>query len=121
MNGNSYLTVVSLISNGVIHDVTPKMINILRILEPRTFPTAISTLPFNAEVMDTAASGALVPIATMVNPTTRAGIPNLLAMPLAPSTSQSAPLISIKNPKIKSPMFFINSIIFLFPFLLTMQ
>ena len=51
-------------------EVTPKMIKIFKILLPTTFPTAIFAVPFNAAVILTAASGALVPIATMVRPTT---------------------------------------------------
>ena len=54
--------------------------------------------PLSAAEMLTAASGALVPIATMVSPTTSCEIPNLEAMPDEPSTKKSAPLISIVNP-----------------------
>ena len=47
--------------------ITPR---ILKILLPTTFPSEIALLPASDAVMDTAASGALVPIATIVNPTT---------------------------------------------------
>ena len=54
--------------------------------------------PLNAAVILTAASGAEVPIATMVRPMINCGIPSLSAILLAPSTNQSAPLISSTNP-----------------------
>ena len=79
--------------------ITPKIIKIFKILLPTTFPTAISAVPFNAAVILTAASGALVPMATMVRPTTNCGIPIFLAIPEVPSTNQSAPFINIANPK----------------------
>ena len=65
-----------------------------------TLPMVIPAFPVVAAVILTAASGALVPIATMVRPMTSCGIPNLAAIPAAPSTNQSAPLISMTNPKI---------------------
>ena len=62
------------------------------------FPIVIPAFPFNAELILTAASGILVPMATMVSPTTSWGIPNRSAIPDAPSTNQSAPFTSIKKP-----------------------
>jgi len=44
-----------------------------------------------AAVILTAASGILVPIATIVRPMINWGIPSFLAMLAAPSTNQSAP------------------------------
>ena len=48
-------------------------------LEPRTFPTAISLLPAKDAVALTASSGALVPNATIVSPIIILGTRNILA------------------------------------------
>ena len=62
--------------------------------------------------MDTAASGALVPKATIVNPTTSVGIFRIVAILLDPLTKMSDPFIKIAN-QITSNMICINnSIIF---------
>ena len=84
----------------IISAVSPKIIRMFKILLPRMFPMVMPALSFNAAVMLTAASGALVPIATIVSPITSCGIPNLAAIPEAPSTNQSAPFTSIVNPAI---------------------
>ena len=57
-----------------------------------------TTFPLSAAEMLTAASGALVPMATVVSPTTSCGIANFKAIPDEPFTKKSAPLISIVNP-----------------------
>lgn len=49
-------------------------------------------------------SGALVPSATIVRPTTREGILSFLAREEAPSTKKSAPFISRTNPARSSTM-----------------
>ena len=46
----------------------PRMTSTFRMLEPTMLPTVMSALPADAAVMETAASGALVPMATMVRP-----------------------------------------------------
>ena len=61
----------------------------------------MSFWPFNAAVTLTAASGALVPIATIVNPIIIEGTLNFFAIDEAPSTNTSAPFISNANPIIK--------------------
>ena len=53
-------------------------------------------------VMLTAASGALVPKATIVRPITICGIPILSASEDEPSTKISAPFIRSTNPTIRS-------------------
>ena len=75
---------------------------IFRILLPKTLPMVISALPFIAAEILTAASGMLVPIATIVRPITSCGIPNMSAILDALSTNQSAPFISIIKPTINS-------------------
>ena len=57
-----------------------------------------------------AASGALVPIATIVRPMISSEIPNFLAKPEAPSTKKSAPFIRNINPTISSAVFLASSI-----------
>ena len=69
----------------------PKIKPRLNILEPKTLPTAISGLPSNAALTDTANSGAEVPIATIVKPIIKSETPNFWANLLAESISHSAP------------------------------
>ena len=76
------------------------------------FPIVIPAFPFNAELILTAASGILVPMATMVSPTTSWGNPNRSAIPDAPSTNQSAPFTSIKKPNTSNNTCKIISILF---------
>ena len=83
---------------GQIRALMPITTKRLKILEPTTFPMAMSLLPFTAAVILTASSGALVPKATMVSPIIKDGIRKRLAMEEAPSTNQSAPFTSSKNP-----------------------
>ena len=72
--------------------------NKLQRLEPTTLPKEISFIPFIDAVTLTAASGALVPKATIVNPMINDGIPSDLATLEHPSTNQSAHLINKINP-----------------------
>ena len=74
----------------------------LIILLPMTLPIKMSVLPLIKDENETANSGAPVPKATIVRP-----ISNLLTLKLeatdeAPSTSQSAPLISKIKPIINT-------------------
>ena len=80
----------------------PRIINTFKMLLPTIFPIVMSALPFIAAVILTAASGALVPIATIVKPTISCGIPNFVAIPAAPSTNQSEPFTRNTNPKINN-------------------
>ena len=83
---------------GIITPQAPTTISRLKILEPITFPTAISLLPDSDAEMLTASSGALVPKATMVRPIITVGTRRSLATEELPSTKKSAPLINNKNP-----------------------
>ena len=74
----------------------------LKILEPITFPTAISLLSAREADKLTASSGALVPKATMVSPMMMVGIRSSLATEELPSTKKSAPLISNTKPAISN-------------------
>ncbi len=70
-------------------------------LLPMTLPMEIPALLLAAAAIDTAASGALVPMATMVSPMISSEMPNFLAMPEAPSTNRSAPFTNRAKPTIK--------------------
>ena len=85
---------------GFINALIGKIKSILKILDPITFPAAISALPFKAEIILTDSSGADVPIETIVSPMIIVGIPNLFAILDAEPTKKSAPFISIANPTI---------------------
>jgi len=60
---------------------TPITINVLKILLPKMFPTAISGLPARAAMMETHSSGTEVANATIVSPTTIGGIDSLSDTP----------------------------------------
>ena len=87
---------------GMMTEARPRIMRILRMLLPTMLPMVMSALPFSAAEMLTAASGALVPMATMVRPMTSWGIWNFRAMPAAPSTNQSAPLTRSTKPTARS-------------------
>jgi hypothetical protein len=59
----------------------------------------------SAAVILTAASGMLVPIATIVRPMISCGIPSFFAILAAPSTNQSAPFTRNKKPTNKITTF----------------
>ena len=86
------------INSSLSNAAIPMTINILNRLLPMTLLTAIALLPTSDEVIETAASGALVPNATIVNPTIIVGIFKIEAMLLAPSTKKSDPFIKNTNP-----------------------
>ena len=89
----------------------PTTPRILKMLLPTTFPNEIALVPANAEVMDTAASGALVPNATIVSPTITVGILKLYATLLAPSTNMSAPFIKSTKPIMSKIICIMSSIV----------
>ena len=110
-NGKSLLINILSTVNVPSNAETPITAKILKMLLPTTLPKDIALVPANAEVMDTAASGALVPNATMVKPTIIVGIFKLYATLLAPSTNTSAPFIKSTNPIISKITCNINSIV----------
>ena len=101
-SGSSFEMVFLLILMGLIRAAMPIKSRILMMLLPMTLPRSMSVLPFIMEVIDTASSGAPVPKATMVRPTSCFDTLKLEATEDAPSTSQSAPLIRITKPPTKS-------------------
>lgn len=64
----------------------------------------MSTWPDQADCTDTAISGALVPKATTVSPTTSGEMPKAMASLDAPRTSNSAPSTRAINPNINPVM-----------------
>ena len=71
---------------------------VLQITEPIALPYAISPWPLTADPADTMTSGRVVPIDTTVAPIRISGTWNRRAMPTAPSTNQSPPLMSRRSP-----------------------
>jgi hypothetical protein len=73
----------------------------LKMLLPTTLPSAMSTWPPHAERTETASSGALVPKATIVRPSTSGEMPNDKASFEAPRIRIWAPKISVTRPRTK--------------------
>ena len=90
--------------------VIPSMRNTLAMLDPRTFPIAISVLPSIPAMIDTTSSGILVPIATIVSPIIASEIENLFASDTAPSTSMFQPKVRTTNQIIMTAMAMMISI-----------
>ena len=87
---------------GKITAHAPITTNKLKILEPMMLPSEISLFPASPALILTAASGALVPMATIVRPIITEGTFKIPAMDEEPSTKKSAPLISNTKPISKS-------------------
>ena len=86
------------ISIGLIAAAQPATSIRFTIFEPTTFPMAIPSTPWIAEVTLTASSGRLVPNETIVRPMTIEGMWNAFAIAEAPSTKKSAPFTRNANP-----------------------
>src|SRR5690606_6722845 len=74
-------------------------------LEPTTFPIAISGKPSKAELILTMSSGAEVAKDTTVNPMTALDKPNFNDKPTADFKSQLPPIINKKSPEIINKIF----------------
>ena len=83
MNSFRFLFVMT---RGLIIAVVPRIRRVLNIFDPIIFPTAISALPWAADMKLTTISGADVPMPTIVRPMTNSLIPVLRAMADDPST-----------------------------------
>ena len=79
-------------------------------LLPTTLPMAMSVLPSSTAPTLTATSGALVPKATMVSPTTSGLMPNDIASLDAPRTSKLAPMTRRIRPPRNMSKFMIGSV-----------
>ncbi len=77
--------------------VSPSIPSTLKMLEPTTFPIAMSALPFAAPMTLTTNSGMDVPMPTIAAPITNSDILSRFAIETEPLTSQSAPNIMPKN------------------------
>ena len=98
-SGQSRRSSVRSITSGQISAERPATTSRLNRLEPRTLPTAISLAPWSAAVTLTASSGAEVPNATMVRPTSSGDTPSRRASADAPATNLSAPHTSSAKPR----------------------
>ena len=87
---------------GQIKAVIPRMTPMLKILDPTTFPMAMSDWLFKEAPKLTTISGMLVPKETMVKPTIKGVKPNRMAKEALPRTRPSAPRVNATNPIIKS-------------------
>ena len=87
---------------GLTAIVTADISAVLQMIEPMALPYAIAPIPLAALVADTITSGNVVPIDTTVAPISISGMWNLFAIPVAPSTNQSPPLISSNSPAINN-------------------
>ena len=84
--------------SGATVDETPSIRKMLKMLEPRTLPIAMSVSPFRAAITEVTSSGNDVPAATMVRATMDCETPSSKAMPEAPSTSHSPPKMRHARP-----------------------
>ena len=98
LRGMSFLRLLLVMVRGAIKAVIPRIIMVLKMLEPTMFPMAMSALPWNDERKLTTISGVEVPMPTIVSPITNSLSPNFLAMLEEPSTSQLAPSSISDNP-----------------------
>jgi len=100
--GNSLAMVSFLTLIGRMRAAIPMRSRIFNTLLPMALPSNISVVPLIKEVTDTASSGAPVPKATIVRPIRSLLTLRCEAVELAPSISQSAPLIRITKPTMSS-------------------
>lgn len=99
-SGISLLIVPRPILMGATSAVQPMIARILNMLLPTTLPTANPALPFKADNILIINSGADVPNATIVSPTTKSEMLNFFATAEAPSVSIFAPTKIKTRPKI---------------------
>ena len=100
-SGSSLLTVLFLMRIGLIIAAMPINNSILMMLLPITLPSSMSVLLVARAEIETANSGAPVPIATMVRPMSCFETLKCEAMDEAPETSQSVPLMRKTKPSIR--------------------
>ena len=109
LTGISRLRMSRLVENPAINAQIPTTTRPLKMLEPTTLLIAMSLLPDRAALILTDASGALVPIATMVSPMITLGTLRILAREELPSTKKSAPFINSTKPMSSNKYSIINS------------
>ena len=96
--GSSFEMVDFWMRTGLMRAAMPIRSRILMILLPITLPSSMSVLPSIKEEIETASSGAPVPIATIVRPINCFDTLKFEATLEAPETNQSAPLIKRMKP-----------------------
>lgn len=97
-SGSSFEMVSFLMRIGRMRAAIPMSSRILTMLLPMTLPRSISVVPFTREEMETASSGAPVPKATIVRPTSILLTLKWEATEEEASISQSAPLMRMMKP-----------------------
>lgn len=98
LTGISLFRISKLVLKPAINAQIPTTTSPLKMFDPMILLIAISLLPESAAFMLTEASGALVPIATIVRPIITLGTLRILAREELPSTKKSAPLIKSAKP-----------------------
>jgi hypothetical protein len=89
--------------SGQISAVSPTMTVMLKMFDPTTLPTVMSTRPWAAAVAQTASSGTDVPAATTVRPMAAGVSRARVASPTAPRSSASPPATNRSRPSRISP------------------
>ena len=85
---------------GCISALVPRTKKILKMLEPRALPMAMSVFFFKAATIDVTSSGNEVAIAIKVSPIVDSEIPNSIEITEAPDTIHFPPKNKPKLPKI---------------------
>ena len=111
-NGMSRFTVDFRMVIGATKAAQPTMSRELKMLDPKTLPTAMSGVDFKADSRLTKNSGMEVPMATIVSPITICDMCMRSAIATAQSVNRSAPHNTRAIPAIIHKMF--NHIIFVF-------
>lgn len=101
-SGISRFKISRFVLKPAINEHIPTTTSPLKILEPTMLLMAISLFPDRAALMLTDASGALVPIATIVRPIITLGTLRILAREELPSTKKSAPFTRSAKPIISN-------------------
>ena len=78
-----------------MRDANPRISPVSQIIEPTALPSASPGFPCIADSTETAASGVVVPMLTIVAPMTAFPKPHRVERVTASLTSQSAPLPSV--------------------------
>ena len=102
--GISFFTEFGCTFTGTISALAPRTTRVLKIFDPTTLLTASEFAPLRAELIETDASGRLVPRATTVRPMMMVGTLRSFATLDDPSTNQSAPLIRSTKPPTSARM-----------------
>ena len=101
-SGSSFDMVSFLILIGRMTAPMPIRRRMFKMLLPMTLPRSTSEVLLRSEANETASSGALVPKATMVSPMRSLETLKCEAAEDAPSIIQSAPLIKMTKPTMRS-------------------